>query len=153
VSAANVNSIAQIIELATGIPPSAAQLDGWTAYENSGGSFQSIVEAFVASSMFADKYNNGVPVDPESPITSPVANEIIQAAIGGTPTSTQLDSWVETGLSTAEVFQDFALGDQFAVTLSSQFFIAQNTDGSYQIIPHDPGSMQIVGISDLAPLL
>jgi hypothetical protein len=44
------------------------------------------------------------------------------------------------------------LGDQFTATLSSQFFIASNVDGSYHIIPHDPGSMQLIGISDFPQL-
>ncbi len=77
--------IAQIIELATGKPPTAAQLDGWTAYENTGGSLQSIVEAFVASTMFANKYNNGTSINPDAPISATVAQEIIENALGAMP--------------------------------------------------------------------
>jgi hypothetical protein len=148
VAAANVYAIAQIIELATGSPANAAQITGWTAYENSGGSLQSIVDAFVASTMFAQKYNGGIPVDPESPISATIAHDIIQNALEVAPGSQQLSSWLDTGLNTAEVFQDFALGDQFSSTLSSQVSIIQSTDGTFHILPIEFGQVQIMGISD-----
>jgi hypothetical protein len=152
VSAAGVYSVAQIIELATGIPPTAAQVTGWEAYENSGGSVQSMVDAFVASTMFANKYNVGAPVNPDATAGFTLTSAIMQSALGVAPTEPQVNAWLGTGLSTADLFQAFALGDQYGTTLSSQMFISQSLDGTYQIIPHDPGPTQIMGISDFSLL-
>ncbi len=148
--------IAQIIELATGKPPTAAQLDGWTAYENTGGSLQSIVEAFVASTMFANKYNNGTSINPDAPISATVAQEIIENALGAMPATAHVSSWVATGLSVAQVFQDFALGDQYTAAVASQFFIYEGSGGGYFIVPLDPvaavtlaAPMQIIGVGEI----
>jgi hypothetical protein len=104
----------EIIVLATGLIPTARQLIGWEAYEQSGGSVDSIAAAFVASTMFADKYNNGTAVDPNAPITSGIANGIISNALGTAPTANQVDAWVNTALPVVDVFKAFALGDQFS---------------------------------------
>jgi hypothetical protein len=144
--------IAQIIELATGKLPTAAQLDGWGAYESAGGALQTISNDFVASTMFANKYNDGVAVDPNAPITSSIAQEIIENALGDMPTAAHVNSWVDSGTPVGQVFQDFALGDQFAATVQSQMFIYQN-NGSYFIVPFDPiptTDVPIVGITYVA---
>ena len=112
-------SISQIIELATGSAPSAAQLTTWMAYENAGGSLSSIASAFVASTMFANLYNGGLPVDPDSPITTAIASTIIDHALGAHTTS-QASNWVGTGLPVSQVFQAFALGDQFTAATAEE---------------------------------
>jgi hypothetical protein len=131
--------IAQVIELATGHLPAAAQLNGWAAYENQGGSVESMSEAFVASTMFGNRYNSGVLVNPDAPITFDLAQQIIENALGIAPTSAHVQTWVDTGFSVAQVFQDFALGDQFTSTVGSQVLIGQGMDGNYFIVPFDPG--------------
>jgi hypothetical protein len=68
----------QIIELATGGPPTASQLAGWEAYQQAGGSLSSVVTAFVASTAFANMYNDGASISPDAPITAPIAEAIIQ---------------------------------------------------------------------------
>ena len=144
--------IAQIIELATGRLPTATQLDGWGAYEKMGGSLQSISDAFVASTMFANKYNGGVAVDPSAPITFNIAQEIIENALGVAPTAGHVDAWVNSGLPVGEVFQAFALGDQLTATVKSQMFIYED-NGSYFIVPFDPVSaagVEIMGIVGIA---
>lgn len=103
----------EIIVLATGLVPTARQLIGWEAYEQSGGSVDSIAAAFVASTMFADKYNNGTPVDPNAPITSGIASGIISNALGTAPTVNQVNAWVNTALPVVDVFKAFAFGDLF----------------------------------------
>jgi hypothetical protein len=150
-----VYEIAQIIELATGRLPSAAQLDGWGAYENTGGSLQSISDAFVASTMFADKYNNGTPVDPNAPVTFNIAQEIIENALGVVPTTAHVDAWVDSGLAVGQVFQAFALGDQFAGLVESQMFIYEISN-DYFIVPRDPlpaETTNIIGITDVTAAL
>ena len=112
--------INQIIELATGQAPTATQLAGWGAYEQAGGSLASIASAFVASTMFANNYNHGIPVNPDAPIASTVATQIIENALGEMPTAAHVAAWVDTGLPTAQVFQAFAQGDQFSVLEATQ---------------------------------
>lgn len=106
------NPVSQIIELATGGSPSAAQLAGWQAYEQSGGSLASIAHAFSASAAFANVYNGGVAVNPDASITSSLAEGLIGRAVGS-HTSAQVQAWVATGSSVADVFQSFALNDHF----------------------------------------
>jgi hypothetical protein len=111
--------ISQIIELATGNVPSSTQLANWQAYENAGGSLSSIASAFVASTMFANLYNGGVPVDPASPITTDIASMIIDHALGSHTTS-QVSNWGGTGLPVSQVFQAFATGDQFTAATAAE---------------------------------
>jgi hypothetical protein len=103
-----------IIALATQQVPTAQQVIGWDNYEGGGGSIDSIAAAFVASTTFANKYNGGIAVDPNSTITSTIAGEIILNATNQTPAANQLNGWVDTSLSVAEVFKAFALGAPFS---------------------------------------
>jgi hypothetical protein len=124
----NVNPIVQIIELATGSLPTAAQLAGWVPFVESAGLLQGqsqtdplldqMAEAFVASTMFGNTYNGGTAVDPNAPITASIVAALIQAATGVAATQSQIDAWVGTGLSIDQVFVGFALGDQY--TAASQ---------------------------------
>ena len=104
----------EVIVLATQQVPTGHQVVGWDSYEQGGGSLDSIAAAFVASTMFANTYNGGIPVDPNSTVTSTIASEIIQNALGHAPTSGQLNGWVDTSLPVIDVFKAFALGDQFS---------------------------------------
>jgi hypothetical protein len=111
--------ISQIIELATGNAPSSAQLANWQAYENAGGSLSSIASAFVASTAFANLHNGGVAVDPNSPIATAVVSSLIDQT-QGSHTASQVSAWVGTGLSTVQVFQEFAGGDQFTAATAQE---------------------------------
>ena len=125
----NVYPIVQIIELATGSLPTAAQLAGWVPYVESAGLLQGqsqtnplldqMAEAFVASTTFGDTYNGGTAVDPNAPITASIVSAIIQAATGVAATQAQINGWVATGLSIDQVFVDFALGDQYTAATQS----------------------------------
>ena len=78
----NVYPVVQIIDLATGGLPTAAQLSGWVPYVESAGLLQSqsqanplldqMAEAFVASTHFGNTYNDGTAVDPDAPITASI---------------------------------------------------------------------------------
>jgi hypothetical protein len=111
--------VAQIIELATGIAPTSSQLAAWLGYESSGGPIASIASAFSASVAFANIYNTGTPVDPNSPITSAIAQGIIEHALGAA-TNAEITAWASTGLSVGQVFQAFALGDQYTAAQAAQ---------------------------------
>ncbi len=125
----NVYPVVQIIELATGKVPTAAQLSGWVHCVESAGLLQSqsqtnplldqMAEAFVASTQFGDTYNGGTAVDPNAPITASVVSAIIKAATGVAATQAQVNTWVNTGLSIDQVFVDFSLGDQYTAAMQS----------------------------------
>jgi hypothetical protein len=129
----NVDPVMQIIDLAVGNFPAAHQLAGWVPYIESAGLLQGSAQtnelldqmatAFVASDNFGKVYNNGVDVDPNSPVTAQEMQTIIQAATDKAATPTQVAAWVATGLTIDQVFVDFALGDQY--TASSQSAIQQ----------------------------
>jgi hypothetical protein len=114
----NVDPIVQIILLATGNLPTPAQLAGWVPAVEAGTSLVQMATAFVASTAFADTYNAGTPVDPNSPITRSIVQAIIEHALGTQATSAQVDAWVNSGLTVDQVFVDFALGEQY--TAASQ---------------------------------
>jgi hypothetical protein len=105
----NVYPIVQIILLATGNWATPAQLAAWVPAVESGTSLNQMALAFVASTEFADTYNDGVAVDPNAPITAQILSTIIQNATGLTATPDQISSWLSTGLSIDQVFVDFAL--------------------------------------------
>jgi hypothetical protein len=158
----NVDPVAQIIDLALGNLPAAHQLAGWVPYIESAGLLQGqaqtndlldqMATAFVASDNFGKVYNNGVDVDPNSPVTAQEMQEIIQAAIGKAATPTQVAAWVATGLTIDQVFVDFALGDQYTTALQPaiqqylttladnaagiQTSIVGSTEASHSLVAH-----------------
>jgi hypothetical protein len=125
----NVYPIVQIIELATGILPTTAQLSGWVPFVESAGLLHGssqtnslldqMAESFVASTAFGITYNAGTAVDPNAPITAAIVSAIIQAATGIAATQAQIDAWLGTGQTIDQVFVDFALGDQYSAHLQS----------------------------------
>jgi len=122
----NVYPVVQIIELATGNLPTAAQLSGWVSYVESAGLLQGqlqtdplldqMAEAFVGSTQFGNVFNGGTAVDPNTPITASILSAIIQAATGRA-TQEKVNSWLATGLTIDQVFVDFALCDHYAAHL------------------------------------
>ncbi len=108
-----INSIIRVITLGTGLFPTATQMAGWAGYVQTGGSLESIATAFASSTMFQQIIGNGAEVDPNSPVTPAIMQTIIANALGTPATQHQIQGWVDTGLSVANVFVDFALGEQY----------------------------------------
>jgi hypothetical protein len=154
----NVYPIAQIINLANGSLPTAAQLAGWLPFIESAGLLQGSSQAnplldqmalaFVASSVFGNTYNGGTAVNPNAPITASVVSAIIQAATGVAATQTQVNTWVATGMTIDQVFVFFALGDQYSAHIQStvQQYLTTLADQAASngglgvgstVIPHD----------------
>jgi hypothetical protein len=144
----NVYPIVQIIKLALGDDPTAHQLAGWVPFVESAGLLQAqsqanplldqMATAFVASDNFGKVYNNGVDVDPNSPVTAQEVQVIIQAATGVPATQPQINAWLSTGLTIDQVFVDFALGDQytaFSQTANQQYLTATaNAAAGIQVV-------------------
>ena len=119
----SVYPVVQIIDLATGNLPTAAQLSAWVLATESGISLDQMAIAFVGSTAFGNIYNNGTAVDPNSPITASIVEAIIQHATGVAATSGQVNAWVASAQTVDQVFVDFALGEQF--TAASQSTVQQ----------------------------
>ena len=135
-----VYPVIQIIQLAVGHVPTAASLRSWVPYVESGGDTPAatyalevqMATAFVGSTNFANTYNGGVTVNPNAPVTTTIMQAIIEAALGTVPTAAHVASWVATGLSTAQVFVDFALGAQFTARANGpiQTFLTAAANGT-----------------------
>ena len=135
-----VYPVIQIIQLAVGHVPTAASLRSWVPYVESGGDTPAatyalevqMATAFVGSTNFANTYNGEVTVNPNSPVTTAIMQAIIEAALGTVPTAAHVASWIATGLSTAQVFVDFALGDQFTARANGpiQTFLTAAANGT-----------------------
>ena len=120
----NIYPVVQIIDLATGSLPAAAQLTGWVLATESGTSFDQMATTFGASTTFGNIYNNGTAVDPDAPITAGILEAIIQHATGVAATQEQVNAWMSSGLTIDQVFVDFALGEQY--TTASQSAVQQD---------------------------
>ena len=106
--------IVRIIEFVSGVVPNAAQLQGWASYLESGGSLTSVVNAFASGSTFQNVFNNGNPVNVNAPPSFTVMYNLIVHALGTTPTTQQVNTWLATGLSTSQLLAQFANGDQYS---------------------------------------
>jgi hypothetical protein len=152
----NVYPIVQIIELATGSLPTAAQLSGWVPFVETNGLLQGpsqtnplldqMAEAFVASTQFGNTYNGGAAVDPNATITASIVSAIIQAATGLAATQPQINAWLSTGETIDQVFVDFALGDQYTAYL--QTTVQQYLTGAAASSGLAPGSLNATTVND-----
>ena len=140
------SEIGQIIQLATGLPATEVQINGWTAAVNNGTSLLDVTKAFIASDAFAANFHvdNSALINPLTQLvtnfpssnpfssllksefaptpfadTSPsvtLTQEIIEHALGQY-TDAQVAAWVNSGQSVAEAFLAFALNDVWASTV------------------------------------
>jgi hypothetical protein len=113
-AAQNVYPIIRIVQLVTGLAPTATQLDGWVHYEQSGGSLTSIVNAFAGSTNFQNVFNGGNPIDVNAPVNSTIMSNILEQTLGSVSSPSQVQAWVDTGLTVAQVLAQFVNGDQYS---------------------------------------
>jgi hypothetical protein len=107
-------AIVQIIQFVQGTVPNAFQLQNWVSYLESGGSLTSVVDAFAKGTVFQNNFNNGNAFNVDAPVTFTIAQNIIEAALGTIPSQSHVQDWVNTGISTAQMLAQFALGDQYS---------------------------------------
>src|SRR3974390_1021331 len=111
-----MSQVRAIIELATQVSyPSQVQLAGWAAYIDAGGSLDEMASAFARNSVFANLYNNGSPVDPNSPISADILAAIVEHSTGVLPSPTQNEQWLGSRSTVLQTLEAFALSDQFGV--------------------------------------
>ena len=117
----NVYPILQMFDLAFGYLPTAATL---ASMVQSDLTVPQLSTAVVASQTFANVYNGGSLIDPNSPVTAGVVEALYQQALGYAPTQPTLDSWLDSGLTVAQAFQEM-------VSSQSYFLTTQNSIEQY----------------------
>ena len=117
----NVYPILQSFELAFGYLPQAATL---ASMVQSALSVPQLCSAIVASQTFANVYDGGTLINPNSPVTASIVEALYTHALGHAPTQSTLSGWLNAGLTVAQAFQDM-------VTSQSYFQTTQSTIEQY----------------------
>ena len=117
----NVYPILQSFELAFGYLPQAATL---ASMVQSALSVPQLCSAIVASQTFANVYDGGTMINPNSPVTASIVEALYTHALGHAPTQSTLSGWLNAGLTVAQAFQDM-------VTSQSYFQTTQSTIEQY----------------------
>jgi hypothetical protein len=117
----NVYPILQMFELAFGYLPQAATL---ASMVQSALTVPELSSAVAASQTFANVYNGGTLINPNSPVTASIVEALYTQALGHAPTQSTLSGWLNAGLTVAEAFQDM-------VTSQSYFQTTQSTIEQY----------------------
>jgi hypothetical protein len=107
-------AIVQLIQFVQGTVPNAAQLQGWVQYLEAGNPLSAVVNAFAGSTNFMNNFNNGNAVNVNAPVNATIAQNIIFQALGTIPSQAQVQAWVNTGLTVAQMVAQFSLGDQYS---------------------------------------
>jgi hypothetical protein len=122
----NVWPVIDVIQFVTGLAPNATQLSNWVQYLEGGGTLSSVAAAFAASTTFANHFAGGTTINPNVPLDTlslalgeEIMRNIITTALGpaGNTQVSHLDSWIATGLTTAQILAEFALGTQWQTTI------------------------------------
>jgi hypothetical protein len=87
-------------------------------------SVSQLCSAIVASQTFANVYDGGTPINPNSPVTASIVEALYTHALGHAPTQSTLSGWLNAGLTVAQAFQDM-------VTSQSYFQTTQSTIEQY----------------------
>jgi hypothetical protein len=112
----NVYPILQSFELAFGYLPQASTL---ASMVQSALSVQQLCSAIVASQTFANIYDGGTIINPNSPVTASIVETLYAHALGHAPTQATLSGWLNAGLTVAEAFQDMTTSQSYFQTTQS----------------------------------
>ena len=136
VNPAIADTITYTIALTTGQQATVGQVDVWgSAIQNGNVTEQGMVNAFVASSAFATLNNGGAIANPNAAPTTLEATNVIDLALGSS-NSTQVNTWVDSGLTLGQMVDAFVHNTTFdALVNSGLFFTNEGTSTSLQIPP------------------
>jgi hypothetical protein len=134
----NVYPVLQMFDLAFGYFPVASTL---ASMVQSALTLPNLSSAVVASQTFANVYNGGTLIDPNSPVTAGIVEALYTQALGHAPTQSTLAGWLNAGLTATEAFQDM-------VTSQSYFQTSQSAIEQYLTAAAD-GAVSIVGSASL----
>ena len=150
----NVYPVLQMFELAFGHLPTAATLASMVQSELS---VTQLSAAVVASQTFANTYNGGLTMDPDAAVTASVVETLYTQALGHAPTQATLNSWLNSGLSTAEAFQEMVTSQSYFQTTQAgiQQYLTTAADGAVTADANDVsvGAANIIGSMNTTPEL
>jgi hypothetical protein len=109
----NVYPILQSFELAFGYLPQASTL---ASMVQSALTVPQLCSAIVASQTFANVYDGGTIINPNSPVTASIVEALYTHALGHAPTQSTLSGWLNAGLTVAEAFQDMVTSQSYFQT-------------------------------------
>ena len=109
----NVYPILQMFDLAFGHFPVAATL---ASMVETGLAVPQLASAIVASQTFADIYNDGALINPNSPVTANIVEVLYTQALGHAPTQATLNGWLSGGLTVAQAFEDMVTSESYFAT-------------------------------------
>ena len=106
----NVYPILQMFDLAFGHFPSAATLASMVDTELT---LPQLAAAVVGSQTFANTYNAGTLINPNSPLTAGIVDALYNQALGHAPTQATLNGWLNSGLTVAQAFLDMVTSQSY----------------------------------------
>ena len=109
----NVYPILQMFDLAFGHFPSASTL---ASMVDSALTLPDLAAAVVGSQTFANTYNGGTLIDPNSPVTAGIVEALYSQALGHPPSQATLNDWLNSGLSVAQAFQAMVTSPSYLAT-------------------------------------
>ena len=109
----NVYPILQMFDLAFGRFPSAATLASMVA---TGLTLPQLAAAIVGSQTFANTYNAGTLIDPNSSVTAGIVEALYNQALGHAPSQATLNGWLNSGLTVAQAFLEMVTSQSYAAT-------------------------------------
>ena len=106
----HVYPVLQMFYLASGYFPSASTL---ASIVQSDLTSAQLSLAMVTSQNFANVYNSGNVVDPNSPVSASIVETLYTQGLGHTPTQTTLNGWLSNGWTVAQAFQEMAISQTY----------------------------------------
>ena len=102
-----------MFDLAFGHFPSASTL---ASMVDSALTLPDLAAAMVGSQTFANTYNGGTLIDPNSPVTAGIVEALYTQALGHAPSQATLNGWLNSGLSVAQAFQAMVTSPSYFAT-------------------------------------
>ena len=131
----NVYPILQMFDLAFGYLPSAGTLASMVDSELT---LPQLAAAIVGSQTFANTYNGGTLINPNSPVTAGIVEALYSQALGHAPTQATLNGWLNSGLTVAQAFQDMVTSQSYFETtqpgIEQYLTTAANSEAGLTII-------------------
>ena len=109
----NVYPILQMFDLAFGRFPSAATL---ASMVDTGLTLPQLAAAIVGSQTFANTYNAGTLIDPNSSVTAEIVEALYNQALGHAPSQATLNGWLNSGLTVAQAFLEMVTSQSYFET-------------------------------------
>jgi hypothetical protein len=105
-----VYPVLQMFNLAFGHFPSAATL---TSMVDTGLTLPQLAAAIVGSQTFANTYDAGTLIDPNSSVTAGIVEALYNQALGHAPSQATLNGWLNSGLTVAQAFLDMVTSQSY----------------------------------------